>query len=268
LRIYNLKRMSIPKLAVLATGLAAAVLVATINPSSAQATPRAANCAVCHAAADGSTSTVTATPSTMTPVAGATYTVAITLTANPKGGNTGYGIVPVTAGTGSTYGGNTGSQLAFTANMTAPAAAGTYNYTVYTNQGPTSAGLVGSKVYSITVSPVVTTPPTTTTTPPPTTTTTPPPTTTTPPVLGAVISALSPVAGAVGDSLTITGSGFGTAGAVKFGTVNASVSSWTGTSIVVTVPAGVRRVAVTVTPAAGTVSNAVTFKFLRIAHLK
>ena len=53
--------------------------------------------------------------------------------------------------TGSIYGGNTGANLTFTATMTALVAAGTYNYTVWTNQGPTSAGNVGSSVYAITV---------------------------------------------------------------------------------------------------------------------
>ena len=108
-----------------------------------------------------------ASPSTTPPSAGGTCTCGSTLTANPTGGISGYGIVPVTAGTGSTFGGNTGALLAYTATMTAPAAAGTYSYTVWTNQGPTSAGNVGSAVYSITVAPPPTTPPPTT--PPPTT---------------------------------------------------------------------------------------------------
>jgi len=43
--------------------------------------------------------------------------------------------------------------------MTAPASAGTYSYTVWTNQGPTSAGEVGSAVYSITVTGGSTAPP-------------------------------------------------------------------------------------------------------------
>jgi len=107
-RIYRLRAMSLPKIAVLATGLAAAVLAITISPQVAHAFPsRAANCANCHT---GSTSaTTTATPSTTTPVAGATYTVAITLAANPTGGNSGYAIIPVTAGTGTTNGGDTGA---------------------------------------------------------------------------------------------------------------------------------------------------------------
>jgi hypothetical protein len=241
--------------------------------------------------------------------------VAITLTANPTGGNSGYGIVPVTAGTGSTYGGNTGANLSFTATMTAPAAAGTYSYTVWTNQGPTSAGNVGSSVYSITVAgtppvttPPVTTPPVTTppvTTPPVTTppVTTPPVTTppvTTPPVVtppvvtppvvtppvvtppltpasSAHIRSLSHRSAAIGTKVTVHGTGFGTPGSVKFGTITAVASSWTSTSIVVTVPAravtpsSISRVpeavwyrhgenfSVTVTPKDAAASNSMSF---------
>src|SRR4029079_11014555 len=95
MRIYKLSRTTLPKIAVLGTGLAVAVMAGTIHPLPAQATPRASSCTGCHAAADGTTSTVTATPSTATPAPGATYTVAITLSANPTGGDTGYGIVAV-----------------------------------------------------------------------------------------------------------------------------------------------------------------------------
>jgi hypothetical protein len=282
LKIYSLKRKTIPKIVVLTTGVAGALLVATINPMAAQATPRASSCAGCHNPATAGVTT--AAPSTTAPKAGATYTVAITLVANPNGGNTGYGIVPVTAGTGSTFGGNTGSQLSFTATMTAPAAAGTYSYTVWTNQGPTDGSAqVGSKVYSITVAPVVTTPPptttttppvTTTTTPPPTTTTTTPPvttttttppvtTTTTPPVTSLLLGSLSPNHGKIGTKVTLVGTGFGTSGVVRFGTVGAKVSSWTSTRIAVTVPSGHygHSALVTVTPRGVSASNGLKFNF-------
>jgi predicted CXXCH cytochrome family protein len=178
MKIYGLKTMSLPKIAVLATGLAAAVLAVTMSPQVAQAFPsRARNCAGCHT---GSTSTATtATPSTTTPAAGATYTVAITLAANPTGGNSGYAIIPVTAGTGTTFAGDTGPLLSYTATMTA-AAAGAYSYTVYTNQGSQATGKTGSATYSITVSGTATTPPATTTSTPPVTTTSAPPVTTPP----------------------------------------------------------------------------------------
>jgi hypothetical protein len=286
LKIYSVKRKTIPKIAVLVTGLTAAILAATISPQAAQAYPRAASCTGCHADAAGAVSTVTATPSTATPASGATYTVAITLTANPTGGNTGYGIVPIAPATEKTFGGNTGTQLAFTATMVAPAAAGTYSYTVWTNQGPTSAGLVGSKVYSITVAPVVTIPPTTIppttippttippTTIPPTTippTTIPPttvPPTTVPPVTSAaLISALSPRHGAIGESVTVTGSGFGTLpGSLQFGDTLTTATSWTDTEIVFVVPDGNygRSALLSVIPAADTASNALKFRFDRV----
>src|SRR6185295_6554957 len=77
----------------------------------------------------------------------------ITLSANPLGGDTGYGIVPITPALEKTFGGMTGAgALSYTATMIAPAVAGTYSYTVWTNQGPTDGtGQVGSKVYTITV---------------------------------------------------------------------------------------------------------------------
>jgi mono/diheme cytochrome c family protein len=293
LKIYSLKRNAIPKIAVLATGLTAAVLVATISPQAAQATPRASNCTGCHADAAGAVSTVTATPSTANPAPGASYTVAITLTANPTGGNTGYGIVPIAPAVEKTFGGNTGSELAFTATMVAPAAAGTYSYTVWTNQGPTSAGLVGSKVYSITVAPVVTIPPTTIppttippttippttippttippTTIPPTTIppTTIPPTTTVPPVAkAAIISGLTPKHGVVGTIVTINGSGFGALGSVQCGSVVTTASSWSDTQIVFEVPAGLygRVAPVSVIPGSDTASNAVSFRIDKVQH--
>jgi len=75
--------MTIPKLAVLATGLAAAVLVATINPAPvAQAFPsKQQECLNCHGVG-APAGTVNAVPSTTTPAAGATYTVLVTEPAN------------------------------------------------------------------------------------------------------------------------------------------------------------------------------------------
>jgi len=166
---FRLSKMSLLQIAVLAAGLAAAVLAVTMSPQVAHAFPsRAQNCANCHT---GSTSTATtATPSTTTPAAGATYTVAITLAANLIGGNSGYAIVPVTAGTGAANGGNTGALLSYAATMTAPAAAGTYSYTAYTNQGSQATGQTGSATYTITVTGGSATPPPTTTSTPPVTT--------------------------------------------------------------------------------------------------
>jgi len=140
--------------------------------------------------------------------------------------------MPVAPATEKTFGGNIGSQLSFTATMTAPAAAGTYTYTVWTNQGPTDGSArVGTAVYTITVALVVPTPPPTTA-PPVITTTAPPP----PPVSRAHISGLSPDHGVVGTTVTIRGAGLGRSGPIRFGTVTARASSWTRTSIVVKVP--------------------------------
>jgi serine protease len=163
LKIYSLKRSTIPKIAVLATGLTAAILVATINPAPAQAQPyKQTACTECHTAGGS----VSATPSSPTLAPSVAYTVALVFT----GGTSpdGYWI--------SGNGVSVNASNAGPAPMTAPATAGTYTYTVWMR-----SGVVASTTYSITVS---TTPPptTTTTTPPPTTTTTtPPPTTTTPP---------------------------------------------------------------------------------------
>jgi len=161
MRIYRLKKMSLPKIAVLVTGLGAAILAVTISPQVAHAFPsKAKDCAGCHT---GSTSTATkATPSATALVAGASYTVAITLAANPTGGNSGYAIVPVPPDTMQANAGDTASLTSYTATMTAPATAGTYSYTVYTNMGSQSTGQTGSAVYSITVTGGSTTPPTTT----------------------------------------------------------------------------------------------------------
>jgi hypothetical protein len=183
MKTVSLKKMSIPKIAVLATGLTAAIVAVTVSPQAAQAFPtKAANCTGCHAAGGATT----AAPSTLTPAAGAAYTVAITLTANPAGGNSGYAIVPVAPAVEKTNGGNVGADTSFTATMTAPAAAGTYTYNVYTNQGLTDpAGQASGTTYSITVAPVATTPPVTTppvTTPPVTTPPVTAPPVTTPPV--------------------------------------------------------------------------------------
>jgi len=246
LKIYSLKRNAIPKLAVLATGLTAAILVATINPVPAQAYPnKQKDCTGCHGSGVVA-GTVTAVPSTTTPAAAAAYTVLVTPPATAAG-DTGFWIANsdaagVTGATTGVYGGYSGTAAAtYTATMAAPAASGTYFYKVWAVNGPTdSTASANFAIYSITVGAVVTTPPVTTTTPPvttttppvttttppvtttepPVTTTTPPVTTTEPPVASAaVISSLSPRHGAIGDTVTITGTGFGALGSVQFGTV-------------------------------------------------
>src|SRR6478609_3853856 len=73
------------------------------------------------------------------------------------------------------------------------------------------------------------------------------------------ISSHAPSAGAVGTSVTISGTAFGIAtGTVSFNGTAATVSSWSDTSIVVQVPTGATTGSVVVT-ANGVASNGVTF---------
>jgi hypothetical protein len=59
------------------------------------------------------------------------------------------------------------------------------------------------------------------------------------------ITSLSPSSGPVGSSVQILGTGFGsTAGRVKFGKRVAAISSWSDSSVAVTVPQGKKRVTV------------------------
>lgn len=138
--------------------VAAAVVVGVAKARPADAFPnKQKDCATCHG--DGTyAATVTATPSAATVAPGMSYTVAITISENPGGTyNTGYWIANSDAGGGTgtstgVYGGDTGTQQSYTVNMTAPATPGTYYYKVFGVDGPTDAsGIVGFKVYSITV---------------------------------------------------------------------------------------------------------------------
>src|SRR5579864_347757 len=76
------------------------------------------------------------------------------------------------------------------------------------------------------------------------------------------ITSLAPNTGAVGSVVTISGSNFGSTqgnGGVKFGTLAATISSWSSTSIVATVPTGAVTGSVVVTAAGGVASNGSTF---------
>jgi IPT/TIG domain len=249
LKTYSLKRNAIPKLAVLATGLTAAILVATINPTPAQAhVGYTEACDSCHDAGGS----VTATPSSATVAPGATYTVDLAFT----GGSTPAGFWISGNGVNVTGASST------SATMTAPATAGPYTYTVWVR-----SGVVASTTYSITVAPAVTTTePPVGTTEPPVGTTEPPVGTTEPPTSSAaVISGSSPRHGAIGTVVTLAGTGFGELGTVQFGTVVATAKSWTDTKIVFEVPAGTfAKVAhVSVMPGGYKASNAVSFRFDR-----
>ena len=74
------------------------------------------------------------------------------------------------------------------------------------------------------------------------------------------ITSLSPTSGPVGTVVTIGGTNFGSAtGAVNFNGTAAPVTSWSGSSIVVTVPAGATSGNVVVTAATSVSSNGVNF---------
>ncbi|GAN33911.1 IPT/TIG domain-containing protein [Candidatus Brocadia sinica] len=78
------------------------------------------------------------------------------------------------------------------------------------------------------------------------------------------ITSISPTSGVSGTSVTINGTNFGTTqGTVKFGTAEATVTSWSDTKIVATAPAGTGTVNVTVTTNAGT-SNGVPFAYTTV----
>jgi hypothetical protein len=217
LRIYNLKKMSIPKIAVLATGLTAAILVGTLSPQAAQAFPvYQANCTNCHGvgAAPGFMQINFLGPTTMAP--GTEYALQLNMDANVNDGQGGWwiansdesgatgaaatvcrdawGVTPPIAP--ACYGGPALSQ-SFTARLTAPASAGTYYYKVFMVHGKPAAQETYTKTFSITVTaPVTTAPPTTvpvvtTTTPEPVVTTTLPVVTTTTPV--PVVTTTEPV---------------------------------------------------------------------------
>ncbi len=75
-----------------------------------------------------------------------------------------------------------------------------------------------------------------------------------------VVTALSPTGGAWGTTVTITGTGFGASqsgSTVRFNGLTATVSAWSATSIVVTVPSGATTGSVIVR--VGTNSNGMTF---------
>jgi len=132
LKKFTMTKMNLPKVAVLATGAAVALMVATISPQAAQASPsQAAACTGCHTAGGS----VTATPSLATVAPGASYTVALAFTGGT--GTVGYWI----SGNGESVSGSSAS-----ATMTAPATAGTYTYTAWVRQDVTS-----SATYTITV---------------------------------------------------------------------------------------------------------------------
>ena len=246
--MFSLKKMSIPKAAVLATGLTAAVLVAMLGPSAATASPsKQSNCTGCHNAGGS----VKATPASATQAPNASYKVALAYTGGDGSAN-GFWI--------SGNGVNVTGSSATTATMTAPAAAGTYTYTVWVR-----SGVAATTTYSITVSAPTSAPTVTPTVAPTVVPPVAPPVvapTVAPPVTSTLVARIRSLSTSRNSTLTIRGNNFGTAGVVKLGNVTATVSSWTNTSIVVRVPGQSRntRVSVTVTPTGAVASNAVRYR--------
>ena len=78
-----------------------------------------------------------------------------------------------------------------------------------------------------------------------------------PPTVPA-ITGLNPISGPAGTVVTISGSGFGLAGVVTFNGIPATISSWSATSIVATVPASATTGNVVVT-VGGMTSNGMQF---------
>ncbi|MGY5134116.1 IPT/TIG domain-containing protein, partial [Streptomyces nigrescens] len=81
------------------------------------------------------------------------------------------------------------------------------------------------------------------------------------PVLGSVSPASGPVSG--GTVVTLSGSGFSGATAVRFGGVSAAFTVVSGSQITATAPAGSGTVQVTVTTPGGT-SNGVSFTYVSV----
>ncbi len=84
-------------------------------------------------------------------------------------------------------------------------------------------------------------------------------TTTTPPTPAPTIASFTPNSGAVGTTVTITGTNLGSATAVKFNGTTATVTANSATSITVTVPAGATDGTITVTTAGGTATSAASY---------
>ncbi len=140
-KAHTMKRKATPKIAVLATGLAASVMVVTMNPAlPAQALPSYHQaCNACHGSVAAGVST--AVPSATSMLPGASYTVQVTFAAGGSG-LTGFWI----EGLGGVAGGPS-SATSYRATMKAPATVGVKSYKVWTRRG----GQVGSVPYTITV---------------------------------------------------------------------------------------------------------------------
>jgi IPT/TIG domain len=82
------------------------------------------------------------------------------------------------------------------------------------------------------------------------------------------ITSFAPTAGPVGTSVTITGTGLGSATSVKFNGKAATITSNTATQIVTKVPAGATTGPITVTTAGGTATSATKFTVTGLSHAR
>ena len=137
-----------------AVGLA----VAVVGAKPAQALPSyKSTCTGCHSATPSGTVTATPSKTSLSPGEAYTVQVAVGLTAS---GQAGYWISSNDAGTPAVSLTGGPGTAPFTANMTAPAAAGTYTYKVWAAKGkPSSGGMALSTTYQITVVPPPPSPP-------------------------------------------------------------------------------------------------------------
>ncbi len=82
------------------------------------------------------------------------------------------------------------------------------------------------------------------------------------------ITSFTPITGPVGTTVTITGTGLGSATSVKFHGTTATITSNTATTIVTTVPAGATTGTITVTNATGTATSATSFTVTVPSHAR
>jgi hypothetical protein len=126
-----------------------ALAIAVVAAKPAQALPSyKSTCSSCHSATPSGT--VTATPSKTTVAPGEAYTVAVAVNLT-AGGKAGWWLANDAGTPAVSLAGGPGTSP-FTANMTAPAAAGTYTYKVWGAKGtPGSGGQALSTTYQVTV---------------------------------------------------------------------------------------------------------------------
>jgi hypothetical protein len=255
------RRRSLAVVATITLIAAAAVMASVATGSAVAWSSYRSDCGSCHVPVAAG---VTATPSTVTPAAGATYSVAVAIDLTAAG-RTGFWVADSTAdgsvGSGGGTTGGPGTQTRWTAVMTAPIAPGVYYYKVFGAKG--YRGQTAAALYSITVS-ATPPPPTPDPDPAPAPTPDPAPAPTPDPVApSARIVRVTPSKAVAGKRITVIGEGFGTVGTVRFGSRKARVASWKTRRIVCIVPkvaSRTRTVRLVIIPRGGEQSNPIDFK--------